>query len=734
MSMASQTPAHKSIGVRIFMLILAVVVPLAGFDLYNASKVEKRRVSEISRDLSGSTREATNKINDLINTSEELLSGLAATDAILGNNLFTCSRVLRNVAARFTKYTNFSVVNADKYIVCSSGPLPKPKNVSGSPNIIEAFRSKSFAVSPFKFGVLTGKPVLVFSKPLTNVAGSVVGTVNNGLSLTWLGEFLASIARMPAQRMVVVDGKGTVMASHPHNLYDIGSSIEDSALGQRILNQQTGVGQFIDRQGAEILANVEQISRIPGGAFVAAFVPLKPVLAETTGELYTRLGLLLALAGTSLVFGWVGARLMVLNPIDRLTDLAGKLEEGDFKARSGLNYDAGELGTLAQTYDRMVEALDARTSALRDSEANYRELVESEEQLIHRFSRDTTELYVNEAFAIFFGGTQEHWVGRRWLDNFQPEEQTAVENFLLSRTPDDPTYVYEHMCENTVGEKRWLRWNNRAFFDDEGQITHFQAVAVDLTDRKAVERSLEVAMIEARAANRAKSNFLANMSHELRTPLNSIIGFSEMMSSGVMGKLPKTYEEYSHFISSSGHHLLNIINDILDLSKIEAGMLKLDEGKVDLGHEVKDVLTMLQEQAFKNDNTLHNKLDSEGEFFLRGDRMRIKQVLLNLISNAVKFTHGGTITLEARVEDGAVQLSVKDTGIGMSHEEIELALSPFGQVDGQHLNKRYEGTGLGLPLADQLMSMHGGTLRVDSALGFGTTVTITFPADRTELG
>lgn len=715
------------------MLILAILVPLAGFDFYNASKETKRWVSEISDDLEGSTREASNKFNDLIDASEELLTGLSVTDAVLGSNLFSCRRVLHKVAARFLKYTNFSVVNADKYIVCSSGPLPKPKNVSNSPNIIEAFETKKFAISPFKYGVLTGKPVLVFSKPLVNSYGQVVGTVNNGLSLTWLSEYMSAISRVQGQRMAVFDGQGRVMASSPYDMYELGSSIAETKLGQIVLERgEAGSARYFDQGGVEYLANFSRITRVPGGAYFAAFVPLEPLLAETQRDLYIHLGLLFALAGASLFLGWVGARLLVLDPIDQLATLAHKVEDGDFNARSGLSYNSGELGTLAFAYDRMLSALDLRTSALRDSEANYRELVESEEQLIHRYLPDTTEVFVNQALADYVGKTPDELIGKKWIDYIKPQEQQVILNFLHARTPEDPTYVYEHMSQNAAGEDRWLRWTNRAFFDEAGTITHFQAIAIDLSDRKEVERNLEVAIIEARAANHAKSNFIANMSHELRTPLNSIIGFSEMMSSGVMGALPDQYAEYSTFITSSGHHLLNIINDILDLSKIEAGMLSLDESEVDLGQEISEVVIMLQGQAFKNDNQLLDQLDPTVALKLNGDRMRIKQVLLNVISNAVKFTHNGTITVNvADTEDGAIALAISDTGIGMSADDIQLALRPFGQVDGQHLNKRYEGTGLGLPLADKLMEMHDGRLQIESAPGEGTMVLLTFPPRRT---
>jgi len=729
--MTLRTPTFKSIGVRLFMLILAVMVPLAGFDLYNSSKEQKRRIDEVTHDLSGTTREAINKINDLIGSSEELLSGLAVTDEVQGRNLFSCTRVLHDVAAKFSKYTNFSLVNVDKYIVCSSGVLTHPKSVKNSPNIIQAFETKAFAISPLKFGVLTGKPVLVFSLPLLDVDGRVTGTLNNGLSLSWLGDYMAKITRHDDQKMVVFDGRGAVMASYPSALFKVGSSLENNALGQHILSKTKGAAQFTDENGEQVLASFAQIPRIPGGAYIAAFVPLDAVLAETMQDLYLRLRILLTIAGASLLLGWLGARVLVLDPIHNLTILAGKVEEGDFTARSELAYHTGELGTLALAYDRMVAGLEARTSALRESESHYRELVESEEQLIHRFLPDTTEVFVNQALADFFGGPPSAWVGHKWIDHVPREERQVVLKLLGDCKPDKPAYVFEHMAKNAAGEARWLRWNNRAFFDEQENITHFQAVAVDLTDRKRIEHNLELAMMEARAANRAKSNFIANMSHELRTPLNSIIGFSEMMTSGVMGKLPDTYGEYASFITSSGHHLLNIVNDILDLSKIEAGMLTLDEEEVNLGRETAEVLTMLQDRATKNGNELRNNLDRSIGYILRADRMRIKQVLLNLLSNAIKFTHNGTITVEAKIEDGATCLMISDTGIGMTQQDIEVALKPFGQVDGQHLNKRYEGTGLGLPLAGQLMEMHGGTLQIDSAIAKGTTIQLRFPADRT---
>ena len=611
--MPDKPKTKRTIRARILILILVVVVPLSAFQIYTASQTMERRTYDAYRLLDRSTREAQTKIGDLITTSEELLSGLAVTDAVLGRNVFSCTRVLRQVQAKFSKYTNFSVVNGDKYIVCSSGTLLKPKFVGKSPNILEAFETKSFAVSPFKFGVLTGKPVLVFSMPLMDVNGEVGGTVNNGLSLTWLGDYFATLVSTAGQQMLLVNGEGTVMASYPQGRYEVGGSVAQTPLGQAILNVENTERQFTNAAGEDFMISTASVKRVPGDAKVVALAPVAPLAAQVRSELIWQLALIFGLAGISLVGGWIGAQAFVIKPIGRLTDLAHKVELGDFSARSNQNYEDGELGRLARAYDQMVAGLQTHTTALQISEAHYGELVENEEQLIHRFWPDTKEVFVNQALADFFGGTPESWVGKRWKDYINPDEVPTVERFLTSCTPEKPSYIFEHMVKNKNGEERWLRWNNRAFFDGEGKVTHFQAVGIDLTDRKAVERSLELAMMEARAANMAKSNFMANMSHELRTPLNSIIGFSEMMSSGVIAKLPEQLAEYTQYITKSGHHLLNIINDILDLSKIEAGMLQLDEGPVDVRQEVDEVVKMVRRQIDAGGNTLVEQFDRSEE-------------------------------------------------------------------------------------------------------------------------
>lgn len=245
------------------------------------------------------------------------------------------------------------------------------------------------------------------------------------------------------------------------------------------------------------------------------------------------------------------------------------------------------------------------------------------------------------------------------------------------------------------------------------------------------EHRLRVATDEAVMASRAKSEFLANMSHELRTPLNSIIGFSEMIKLERLGELGnKKYVEYAQDIHGSGSHLLQIINDILDLSKVEAGKLELREEPVDIDHMTTACLSIVRERALEKNITVQTRIDPAFPP-LSIDELRIRQALINLVGNAIKFTpDGGSVVVEAaRSSNDLPYLRVIDNGIGIAPEDIEKAMEPFGQADGS-LNRRYEGSGLGLPLTKALVELHDGRIEIDSAEGVGTTVTLVFPQER----
>ena len=245
-------------------------------------------------------------------------------------------------------------------------------------------------------------------------------------------------------------------------------------------------------------------------------------------------------------------------------------------------------------------------------------------------------------------------------------------------------------------------------------------------------REIENKSREIETANRHKSEFLANMSHELRTPLTAIIGFSEVLSEKVFGELNDKQSEYMDDIVSSGRHLLSLINDILDLSKVEAGRMELDLTKFDIPTAIDNALILIRERATRHGITLRHTVDERlGEVL--GDERKFKQILLNLLSNAVKFTaEGGYIDVDAALTNGAVEVSVSDTGIGIAPENQEAIFEEFRQV-GTDFSKKREGTGLGLTLTRKFVELHGGKIWVESAVGKGSTFTFTLPLQPREV-
>jgi two-component system cell cycle sensor histidine kinase PleC len=249
------------------------------------------------------------------------------------------------------------------------------------------------------------------------------------------------------------------------------------------------------------------------------------------------------------------------------------------------------------------------------------------------------------------------------------------------------------------------------------------------TERR--NRDLERARAAAEYANQSKTTFLANVSHELRTPLNAIIGFSELMQSETFGAIGSDrYREYIADIHASGKHLLMIINDILDMAKIETGRMALQEGEVVLAAVVESALRFFAVRA-RQDGLRLSAVIAPDLPLLLADQRALRQILLNLVSNALKFTPApGTVTVHASVLDGGeIELAVADTGIGIAPEHIATVLEPFGQVANQ-FSRDHDGTGLGLPLARAFAALHGAAFTIDSAVGHGTTVRVRFPPER----
>jgi PAS domain S-box-containing protein len=337
----------------------------------------------------------------------------------------------------------------------------------------------------------------------------------------------------------------------------------------------------------------------------------------------------------------------------------------------------------------------------------------------------------NEAFNKLVGRLNDSLIGLTDFD-IVPREQAAffqeIDRKVLATGAPHET---EEALTSADGVEHWL-FTRKSMVKVASGERYLVGIISDITERKRMEKDLVAAKLKAEDANRAKSMFLANMSHELRTPLNAVIGFAEIIKNELLGAINEPrYRDYAGDIHSSGKRLLQLINDILDMTKVEAGTYQLREDVCDVAKIVGDAIALVQNLAIQNELTVRVDVPQDIPF-LFADERGVRQVLVNFLSNAIKFTpKGGGVAVSARPEpDGAIALAVVDTGIGMAPDDIPQALSPFQQLEGSH-GRKYEGTGLGLSLIKAMLDLHEGFLHVDSKLGAGTTATAKFPPRRT---
>ena len=394
------------------------------------------------------------------------------------------------------------------------------------------------------------------------------------------------------------------------------------------------------------------------------------------------------------------------------------------RVRSIGDHLTDETGKVERVFGVFKDVTDEQTmmEALATSESKYRTLAENSTDIIVKFGMDGIITYASPACEVL-GISPEDAIGLSTLDFTIPEDRkyaTEITEDLFKSDGIDPSIQREFRVRDKNGNIIWLEGNPKIIKGGDGRAREIISTFRDITDRKEREQALAEARADAEAAGKAKAEFLSNMSHEIRTPLNGILGFTQLLSDTPLDKDQKLFVSRA---MSAGHLLRDIVNDILDYSKIEAGQVQLEERAVDIAQVVQETIDLVH--AGRNGKTvpMTSLVESRGAFV---DEVRLKQILTNLIGNSAKFTAEGTVQVSAAIENEQLKINVTDTGPGIPEAKLESVFEGFKQADNS-VTRKFGGTGLGLSISRSLARLMGGELQLESKLGEGTVAKLILP-------
>ncbi len=660
-----------------------------------------RETSNLGTVLAGQSARSLQAVDLVMREAQSLVASLGVATPDQFRGLMGTSGIHQFLAERvrgLPQANALSLIDDKGKIVAFSRTWPTPAIDTADRDFYTHFRAvddRSIFIGEPVINKFTGAWVITLTRRIDAPNGTFLGIVLGVVEVRYFEEFYRTIAINSGESVALFRRDGTMLVRYPGR---------DGEIGKRLPPQAEWFARIADENGATYRSPgyLDDIPRIVSIHPVGDFPLVSSVAIEEAAALsdwrrqstWMLLGALAAAIGFALLFRALAAQ-------------SGRLE-------------------------RQAKDLEEAATALGKSEARFRDFATTSSDWLWETDAEHRFTYLSDNIRAF-GQDPEKRLGRTRME-LAADAGSEVEKWVEHRAMLDRHEPFrDFMYKRKAGEdpEAFISVSGKPIFDAERKFVGYRGTVRDITREMTSERSLRAAKSAAESANLAKSQFLANMSHELRTPLNAVIGFSEMMLQGIAGALQPQQQEYSQLIHQSGEHLLNVINEILDLARVDAGKLELhEEAAVDPRQVIESCIRLVN--ARTNSEIPCLSVDVEDPVpELTVDPTRLTQILLNLLSNAVKFTpREGTVSVALRRRaDGGAEFEVSDTGIGMTAAEVEIALEPFGQIDSAH-SRQHEGTGLGLPLARRLSELHGGTLTVHSEKGRGTTVVVTLPASR----